>query len=436
MNREDLIYRTYVRILEEELQPAMGCTEPVALAWAAAKVRQTLGCTPASLRVAVSGNLMKNVKSVVVPNTGGLRGIESSVAAGASVGDADALLEVLSRVTEDQHQAIRDFLDTVPIRVEKLESPVPLDMELEAVSGGDKAVLRITGEHTNLVYLAKNDTVLVDRRNESPTEDKGDKADRSLLTVEDIVDFAQCVELDDVRPLLERQLSYNMAIAEEGLKGEYGAGVGATLMESGDSVDLKVRAMAAAGSDARMSGCGLPVVIVSGSGNQGITASVPVAVYAREKGYSEEQLLRALALSDLLTVHQKAYIGVLSAYCGAVSAGCAAAGAMAWLDGGGYDAVAHTVVNGLAMTAGIVCDGAKASCAGKIAMAVESGLLGYHMYQKGHQFWGGEGIVIRGVDNTIRNVGTLAREGMKETDRKIVELMLEGLGGNSDSAGC
>ena len=436
MNREDLIYRTYVRILEEELQPAMGCTEPVALAWAAAKVRQTLGCAPAFLRVAVSGNLMKNVKSVVVPNTGGLRGIESSVAAGASVGDADALLEVLSRVTEDQHQAIRDFLDTVPIRVEKLESPVPLDMELEAVSGGDKAVLRITGEHTNLVYLAKNDTVLVDRRNESPTEDKDDKADRSLLTVEDIVDFAQCVELDDVRPLLERQLSYNMAIAEEGLKGEYGAGVGATLMESGDSVDLKVRAMAAAGSDARMSGCGLPVVIVSGSGNQGITASVPVAVYAREKGYSEEQLLRALALSDLLTVHQKAYIGVLSAYCGAVSAGCAAAGAMAWLDGGGYDAVAHTVVNGLAMTAGIVCDGAKASCAGKIAMAVESGLLGYHMYQKGHQFWGGEGIVIRGVDNTIRNVGTLAREGMKETDRKIVELMLEGLGGNSDSAGC
>ena len=435
MNREDLTYRTYVRILEEELQPAMGCTEPIALAWAAAKVRQALGQMPQAMRVSVSGNLMKNVKSVVVPNTGGLRGIEASVAAGASVGNADALLEVLSQVTEDQHETIRAFLRTVPIRVEQLESAVPLDMELEARRGDDRAVARITGEHTNLVYLSRNDTVLVDRRQEAQT-DQGDKADRSLLNVEDIVAFAQCVELDDVRPLLERQVSYNMAIAEEGLKGEYGAGVGATLLKNGDSLDVKVRAMAAAGSDARMSGCGLPVVIVSGSGNQGITASVPVAVYAREKGYSEEQLLRAVALSDLLTVHQKAYIGVLSAYCGAVSAGCAAAGAMAWLDGGGYDAVAHTVVNGLAMTAGIVCDGAKASCAGKIAMAVESGLLGYHMYQKGHQFWGGEGIVIRGVDNTIRNVGTLAREGMKETDRKIVELMLKGLGTGADTAGC
>ncbi|MBM6939211.1 serine dehydratase subunit alpha family protein [Pseudoflavonifractor phocaeensis] len=436
MDRNDLIYRTYVRILEEELQPAMGCTEPVALAWAAAKVCRTLGGTPERLRVAVSGNLMKNVKSVVVPNTGGLRGIEASVAAGASVGDADAMLEVLSQVREEQHETIRAFLRAVPIRVEKLESPAPLDMELEAAAGTDRAVARITGEHTNLVYLARNDRVLVDRRSEAATARQDGKADRSLLNVADIVDFAQCVALEDVRPLLERQLSYNMAIAEEGLRGEYGAGVGATLMESGGGADRKARAMAAAGSDARMSGCGLPVVIVSGSGNQGITASVPVAVYAREKGYGEERLLRALALSDLLTVHQKAYIGVLSAYCGAVSAGCAAAGAIAWLDGGGYDAVAHTVVNGLAMAAGIVCDGAKASCAGKIAMAVESGLLGYHMYRKGHQFWGGEGIVIRGVDNTIRNVGALAREGMKETDRKIVELMLEGLGSQADAAGC
>ena len=433
MQRSERIYQTYVRILEEELRPAMGCTEPIALAYAAAKVRETLGRRPERMNVAVSGNLMKNVKSVVVPNTGGLRGIEASVAAGAAAGDPARELEVIAAVNDAGRAAIRTFLHEVPIHVERLESPAVLDMELTAWAGADTAVIRITDRHTNIVSLKRNGEELA-VPSEQTAEPEEEKADKSLLSVEGIVDFADCLDLEDVRPVLERQVSYNMAIAEEGMCREYGAGIGRTLAEDGGSLKNRVKAMAAAGADARMSGCELPVVINSGSGNQGITASVPVVVWAREKGYDEARMYRALAVSNLLAIHQKAYIGVLSAYCGAVSAGSAAAAGIAYLEGGGYDAVAHTVVNALAITSGVICDGAKASCAGKIAVAVESGVLGYLMYRQGRQFWSGEGIVSKSADNTIRNVGALARDGMKETDRKIVELMLDSISSASGQA--
>ena len=437
MKREDPIYQTYIQILEEELCPAMGCTEPIALAYAAALVRQALGAAPEELRVAVSGNLMKNAKSVVVPNTGGLRGIEASVAAGAAAGDPALALEVISHVDDAGREAIRALLSAVPIRVERLETPAVLDLVMDARAGEDTASVRITDRHTNVVSLTRNGAELdVPSAGESAGEEEAPRADRSLLSVERIVDFADSLDPEDVREVLERQIEYNMAIAQEGLSGEYGAGIGHTLMEDGESLKNKVKVYAAAGADARMSGCERPVVINSGSGNQGITASVPVVVWAREKGYDPESLLRALALSNLLAIHQKAYIGVLSAYCGAVSAGCAAAGGIAYLEGCGYDGVAHTLVNALAITSGVICDGAKPSCAGKIAVAVESGILGYQMYRQGRQFWSGDGIVTKGVDNTIRNVGELARDGMRETDRKIVELMLENLAAPAEAGSC
>lgn len=427
MQRKDSLYQNFVRILEEELQPAMGCTEPIALAYAAAKVREALGKRPERMKVALSGNLMKNVKSVIVPNTGGLRGIETSVAAGAAAGAAERELEVISSVNEAGREAIRAFLREVSIQVERLESPSVLDMELTVWAGDDTALIRITDRHTNIVSLQRNGEELPRAEQGGKQDAPAEKAGRNLLSVERIVEFADCLNVEDVRSVLERQVSCNMAIAQEGLDHKYGAGIGRTLLEDGGSLKNKVKSMAAAGSDARMSGCELPVVINSGSGNQGITASVPVVVWAREKGYSAERMYRALAVSNLLAIHQKAYIGVLSAYCGAVSAGSASAAGIAYLEGGGYDAVAHTMVNALAITSGVICDGAKASCAGKIAVAVESGILGYQMYRQGHQFWGGDGIVSKGVDQTIRNVGELARDGMKETDRKIVELMLDNL---------
>lgn len=427
MKREDPIYKTYVRILEEELRPAMGCTEPIALAYAAARARQALGRLPERIRVAVSGNLMKNAKSVVVPNTGGLRGIETAVAAGVAVGDAERELEVISTVDDAGRAAIRAFLGAVPIQVERLETPAVLDLELTAQAERDTVVVRITDQHTNIVSLTRNGQELWDKKTAVGTAGSEEKADRSLLCVEQIVEFADCVDLGEVESLLERQITYNMAIAQEGMEREYGASIGRTLMEDGSSLKNKVKAMAAAGADARMSGCERPVVINSGSGNQGITASVPVVVWAQESGCDRQRMLRALVVSNLLAIHQKSYIGVLSAYCGAVSAASAAAAGIAYLENGDYDAVAHTMVNALAITSGVICDGAKASCAGKIAVAVESGILGYQMYRQGHQFWGGDGIVSQGVDNTIRNVGALARDGMRETDRKIVELMLENM---------
>ena len=417
------IYGQYLQILREELIPAMGCTEPIAMAYAAAKARQVLGEMPDKIDIVISGNIIKNVKSVVVPNTGGLKGITAAVAAGVTVGDADRQLEVLAGVREEDIHLIREFMDSCPMTVMKSQSPKLLDIDLRLYKGTDCVRLRIADYHTNIVLIEKNGDVLLRLDDAS---DDGGETDRSVLSVKGIVEFAECVRIDDVRELLERQIAYNTAISQEGLRGEYGASVGKTLLSTrGSDVRVRARAVAAAGSDARMSGCELPVVIVSGSGNQGMTASLPVIVYAQEMGADRDRLLRALVVSNLVTVHQKTPIGRLSAFCGAVSAGCGAAAGVAWLCEGSVDAVSATITNTLGMISGTVCDGAKPSCATKIASAVEAGLLGFDLYERGKGLCGGDGILKGDVEKTIESVGKLAREGMRETDSEILEIMLD-----------
>lgn len=424
MNRNDRCYEQYVQILREELMPAMGCTEPIAVAYAAAKARELLGTLPERLKVEASGNIIKNVKSVVVPNTGGLKGIAAAAAAGAAVGDAGAELQVLASVTPEQIARIGPYLARTPVEVVHADTPHIFDIAVSAFAGADSSYVRITDFHTNIVCLRRSGETLLER--ESGGNGGEALTDRSCMSVEKIVDFAEHVELDDVRELLERQIAYNMAIAEEGLRNNYGANIGKTLLRGHENdLGYKLRAWAAAGSDARMNGCELPVVINSGSGNQGITTSVPVIVYARETGASHEELLRALCAANLVTIHLKTGIGRLSAYCGAVSAGAGAASGVAYLQGGRFEMIAHTIVNTVAVTSGIVCDGAKASCAAKIAAAVDAGLLGLEMYRNGNEFFGGDGIVKKGVENTIRIVGKLASRGMVETDKEIIRLMME-----------
>ena len=417
------IYGQYLQILREELIPAMGCTEPIAMAYAAAKARQVLGEMPDKIDIVISGNIIKNVKSVVVPNTGGLKGITAAVAAGVTVGDADRQLEVLAGVREEDIHLIREFMDSCPMTVMKSQSPKLLDIDLRLYKGTDCVRLRIADYHTNIVLIEKNGDVLLRLDDAS---DDGGETDRSVLSVKGIVEFAECVRIDDVREMLERQIAYNTAISQEGLRGEYGASVGKTLLSTrGSDVRVRARAVAAAGSDARMSGCELPVVIVSGSGNQGMTASLPVIVYAQDMGADRDRLLRALVVSNLVTVHQKTPIGRLSAFCGAVSAGCGAAAGVAWLCEGSVDAVSATITNTLGMISGTVCDGAKPSCATKIASAVEAGLLGFDLYERGKGLCGGDGILKGDVEKTIESVGKLAREGMRETDSEILEIMLD-----------
>ena len=424
MLQTDLRYRNYISILEEELRPAMGCTEPIAIAYAAAMARKTLGVMPERLLIEDSGNIIKNVKSVVVPHTGGLRGIPAAAAAGVVAGDADAELEVLAHVTPEDIRAMSEYLRNAPIEVKHADTGRIFDIRISAFSGGDCAVVRIADYHTNLVLVSRNDDVLIKRDVTDRIDDR--LTDRTCLSVEGIVDFADSVDVEDVKALLERQIDYNMAIAKEGLSGNYGANIGKTVLRGREyDINYKMRAWAAAGSDARMNGCELPVVINSGSGNQGITASVPVIVYAEEIGASHETLLRALCVSNLITTHLKTGIGRLSAYCGAVSAGVGAGAGIAYLKGGRLEMIAHTVVNAVAITSGIICDGAKASCAAKIAAAVDAGLLGLAMYEDGNQFFGGDGIVKKGVENTIEAVGKLASRGMQKTDEEIIRLMME-----------
>lgn len=416
-------YKQYLQILREELIPAMGCTEPIALAYAAAKARAVLGDMPEKIDIVISGNIIKNVKSVVVPNTGGLKGITAAIAAGAAIGNADKQLEVLSEVKSEEIPRITEFMNNCEMTVLKSESGKLLDIDLHLYKGTDRVRLRITDYHTNIVLIEKNGEVLLKKEDKSGASSQ---TDRSVLNVRDILDFAETVEIEDVREMLEKQIEYNYAISEEGLRGEYGASIGKTLLETrGEDVRVRARAQAAAGSDARMSGCELPVVIVSGSGNQGMTASLPVIVYANDLGVSHEKLLRALVVSNLITIHQKTPIGTLSAFCGAVSAGCGAAAGVAYLLEGSYEAVSATITNTLGMISGTVCDGAKPSCATKIASAVEAGLLGFDLYEKGKGLHGGDGILKDDVEKTIASVGQLAREGMKTTDTEILDIMLE-----------
>ena len=432
MERTSHIYKAYVQILKEELIPAMGCTEPIAIAYAAAKAREVLGCMPDRVAIGVSNNIIKNVKSVVVPNTGGMKGIEAAAAAGIVGGQADKALEVISQVSMEQKAQMRQFLETVPIQVQAVDNGIIFDIIVSVFHKDSSAVVRICQYHTNLVYIQKDDSVLLDKQDavshgcfENTVPESG-LTDKSLLTIADILDFADTCQLEDIRPVLDVQILYNTQISEEGLLGDYGANIGSTMLKFyGDDVRNRAIAKAAAGADARMSGCELPVVINSGSGNQGITVSVPVIEYAKSLAIPKDRLYRALAVSNLIAIHEKTGIGRLSAYCGAVSAGCAAGCGIAYLQGADYTAIAHTLVNSLAIVSGIICDGAKPSCAAKIASSVEAGILGYHMYKNGQQFRAGDGIVTKGVENTIRNIGQLGHDGMRETAKEIVKIMLQ-----------
>ena len=422
---DSLTKSTYEAILKSELRPAMGCTEPIAIAYAASIIGYTLGGNPEEIRAKFSGNIIKNVKSVIVPATGGKHGIEAAIAAGLVSCRPDKKLEVLTILTSDDEKKIEKVMNSCKISIEKLNGSCSFELELTGFLNGKCASVRISGAHTNVTSVALDGKDLTEKYIETTiVEESGDAPDLSLLNVKDIIDFADETDLEILRPYLMRQIEMNLAIAEEGLRGSWGAQIGKVILNVGTDLPRRARAYAAAGSDARMSGCEMPVCIISGSGNQGITASVPVAIYAKDMGVSEDELLRALIVSDLITIHQKTGIGTLSAYCGAISAGVGAGAGICYLNGGKFREISHTLVNSVAILSGTICDGAKPSCAAKIAMAVEAGIMGYEMWKCGSQFHGGDGIVEKGVENTIKNVGRLAREGMSDTDREIIEIML------------
>ena len=425
-------YQAFVNILKEELLPAMGCTEPIAVAYCAATARKLLEAEPTRVQIEASGNIIKNVKSVVVPNTDERKGLEAAAAIGIVAGDPDKKLQVIADVTAEQRRNLQAFMERVPITVDIAPSKLVFDILVTLYAGDACVKCRIINNHTNIVLLEKNGQVLFAQPLVEDSE--SGMTDRSFMTLDKIFDFAENVAVCDVKEILDRQIRYNMAIAEEGLRNSYGANIGSTLLNANkvlcacdqeEATRLMAKAMAAAGSDARMNGCEMPVVINSGSGNQGITASVPVIVYARALGVSDEKLYRALVLSNLIAIYQKTFIGRLSAYCGAISAGCATACGIAYLKGGDLDTVAHTLVNSVAISSGVICDGAKPSCAAKIALAVDTGIFGYEMYENGSQLYRNDGIVQSSADAMVRSVGKLASEGMRKTDEVILQIMLK-----------
>ena len=423
MELRDDVYNSYVKILKEELVPAMGCTEPIALAYAAAKARAILGAKPDRIVIGASGSIIKNVKSVIVPNTDHLKGIPAAVVAGIIAGKPEKELEVISEVTKDEIEEMKTYVEDTDIKVNYIDNGLTFDIDITVYAGEESANVRIAVYHTNIVHTEKNGEVILDNPVEGESEEG--LTDRSILSVKNICEFADILDTKDVEEVIQRQIDYNTAIAKEGLKGEYGACVGKTMLDAyGDNVRVRATAMAAAASDARMCGCELPVIINAGSGNQGITCSLPVLEFAKELNADKELVYKALAVSNLVAIHLKTGIGRLSAYCGAVTAGAAAGAGIAYVNGGDYAVVAHTVVNALASVSGMVCDGAKASCAAKIASSVDAAILGYEMYKHGHQFKGGDGIIEKGVENTIENVGRLGKDGMKKTNEEIINIMV------------
>lgn len=424
MNKDDIRYTTYVQILKEELIPAMGCTEPIALAYAAAKAREVLGKYPQKVLVEASGSIIKNVKSVIVPNTGHLKGIPAAVAAGIVAGDANRKLEVISDVDDSKKSEIASFLKNIEIDVLPLDMGYVFDLIITLFYDCDYVKVRIVNQHTNIVLIEKNNDIILETEIENNSV--SGSADRDLLTMEGIWDFINSMDVSDVKDTLDRQIFYNTSISEEGLLGNYGANIGSVLLNTyGNDIKVRAKAKAAAGSDARMNGCELPVVINSGSGNQGITCSIPVIEYAKELKVSKDKLYRALALSNLTSIHQKHGIGTLSAYCGAVSAGAGAGAGIAYLTEGSLESVEHTVVNTLAIVSGIVCDGAKASCAAKIASSVDAAIMGLSMYKDGQAFHGGDGIVMNNIEETIKGISKIGKDGMRETNNEIIKLMVE-----------
>lgn len=425
MNPKKQMYDTFVEILKEELVPAFGCTEPISIAYCAAKARDILGVLPNKVKIEASGNVIKNVKSVIVPNTDGLRGIPAAAAAGIVAGDSEKKLEVISEVSIDKRKQVKEYLENTPFDVIPFLDGDKLEIRITVYTDDAYAVVHISRTHCNIVKIAKNDDIIYEEQIKTQNE-QVHKADRSLLSVKNIIDFAENVDLSLVKDVLQRQIDYNYKIACEGLKNDWGANIGSVLVKTyGDDVKVMSKALAAAGSDARMGGCELPVVINSGSGNQGITVSVPVIVYAKHLESSQEKLYRALIISNLIAVHIKNGIGPLSAFCGAVSAGCAAGCGIAYLHGGVEKEIDHTLVNSLVTVSGIFCDGAKASCAAKIASSVEAGILGHIMYENGQQFYAEDGIVSNGVENTIKNVCHIGANAMNQTDEEIIRIMTQ-----------
>ena len=422
MVKNDLLYETYVEILKEELVPAMGCTEPIAIAYCASKLRDTLEGLPSELEIYVSGNIIKNVKSVTVPNTNGRHGIEAAACIGIVAGDSSKELEVIVNAKKESIDMLDYYMSNTKISLFPIENEHTLYIEIRGKYLENNARVIIRDSHTHIYLIEKNGVTLY--KNEVEHKKNISSLDKSLLTVKDIIEFADLVDIDDVKETLDRQIEYNMSIANEGLRNNYGANIGKTILKYGkDDIVQYCKALAASGSDARMNGCDMPVVINSGSGNQGITASVPVIAYANRNNYSKETLYRALVVSNLCTIHIKNNIGKLSAYCGVVIAGAGCGAGICYLEGGKLIEVSHTLVNALAIISGVVCDGAKSSCAAKIASSVEASIFGYYMYKEGNEFVGGDGIVKKGVENTIKAIGELARIGMCETDKEIIHIM-------------
>lgn len=423
----ETFYDTFTKILEEELEPALGCTEPIAIAYCASMMRSTLGEMPEHIDIRTSGNIIKNVKAVTVPNSGGMKGIEVAAILGVLGGRADLVLEVLSCITKEQIDEAKMLMAAGFASVELATGVPSLYIEIAGRTACHECTCIVSGEHTNITYLEKDGKVMVDRKASCTAASSEHKTDRSGMSVSRIIDYAKNVPVEDIAPTIDRQIEYNTAIAREGLSRKYGVSVGRTLLTHYDASDVRIRAraMAAAGSDARMSGCSLPVIINSGSGNQGLTVSLPVIEYAKEYHKSHEELVRSLALSNLIAIHQKRYIGPLSAFCGAVNAATGAAAGICFLLGGSADEISQTITDVLANVGGIVCDGAKPSCAAKISSALEAAILSYEMTKEGNCFKDGEGLVGKDIEQTIESFGRVGREGMKETDVEILKIMLD-----------
>jgi L-cysteine desulfidase len=425
LHKNDDKYRAYMSILRKELVPSMGCTEPASLALAAASARDVLEGYPDNIVAEVSGNIIKNTKSVVVPNTGGMKGIPAAIAAGIVMGRSELGLEVLSQASEKDKNRIKSFLNTHTINVIQSNSGIIFDIMLSLSTANNNVRLRICNRHTDIVFIEKDGKIILNKTISQSDNAIQERCKYDMLNIADIVDFVDSVELADISALIERQIVFNSAIGDEGMRHNYGANIGKVLLETQKDIRTRAKAIAASASDARMSGCEMPVIVLSGSGNQGITASLPIVEYAKDLNVSQGKLIRAVTLSNLVTLHQKRYIGRLSAYCGVVCAGAACGAGIAYLNGGGYREIAHTIVNALAICSGILCDGAKPSCAAKIAVSVENGILGYDMFRNGQEFHAGEGIVKNDVEKTIENIGVIGRVGMRETDATVIDLMLE-----------
>ena len=411
----------FLSILAEELIPAMGCTEPIALAYAASRAREHMTCDPERIVARCSGNMIKNVRCVAIPNSDGMIGIEAAVALGAFGGNAELGMEVLEAVGPADRRRVREFIEKGACKVEYLDSDAPLHFLIELIAGSDTVSIEVRDAHMNVVSILKNGEVLYSRSVQNEVK----SADRSVLNIESIKNFSDTVEIAKIKKLFDRQIRYNMDIAYEGISGDYGLGIGRMIRSAyADGVVTRMKAYAAAASEARMSGCDMPVIINSGSGNQGIASSVPVIVYARENNIPQEQLYRALAFSALLTIHQKDHIGKLSAVCGAVSASCAACAAVTYMVGGTIKQIKATIDNTLANIPGIICDGAKISCAAKIASSIDAAMMAHFLAMQNKGYDAFTGILKEEAEETISCVGYIGKIGMRETDREIVKLML------------